>query len=63
MCYEYMIKIFAAVSFLNIYTVPYTNQNRLNHARTPKKYSYSSHEIESIGFKLRLIKTKRQYNN
>ena len=61
MCYEYMIKIFAAVSFLNIYTVPYTNQNRLN--QTPKKYSYSSYEIESIGFKLRLIKTKRQYSN
>ena len=61
MCYEYMIKIFAAVSFLNIYTVPYTNQNRLN--RTPKKCLYSSYKIESIGFKLRLIKTKRQYNN
>ena len=49
MCYEYMIKIFAAVSFLNIYIVPLIHQNRLNlenryntvlNARTPKMYLY-----------------------
>ena len=62
MCYEYMIKIFAAVSFLSIYIVPFINQNRLNQEKrynaAPKTYSYFSYKIESIGFKQRLIKTK-----
>ena len=52
------LKYLQRLVFLNIYTVPFTDQNRLN-----QTYLYFSYRIEKIVFKQRLIKTKRQYNN